>query len=94
LAGELLIELENDQLSIQFLPTQENKAKKLYINIAWLGSGYVSRVTRGENRGKKLSNDFIVLELNRQKLERTAEGYIATLRGPVQRASESVYVRC
>lgn len=43
-------------------PNNLNKFKKLSINVAIMGGGYKDHVTRGENSGRLLSSDFVVLK--------------------------------
>lgn len=40
-----------------------------------LGFGIVSKVTRGENRGRTLEHDFVVLDYRTAKMNENAEGY-------------------
>jgi len=42
--------------------------KPLWANIAVLGMGLTTRVQRGENSGRTLAHDFVVLSLERQLL--------------------------
>ena len=44
-------------------------------HVAWLGFGLVSDVRRGENAGRALHHDFVVLEHASAKLSRDAEGH-------------------
>jgi len=44
-------------------------------HVAWLGFGLVSDVRRGENAGRTLHHDFVVLEHASAKLSREADGH-------------------
>lgn len=55
------------QFLIEFLP-QKLPYKNIQINMALLGSGISNKVTRGENRGRKLSHNFVVLDYKNQEV--------------------------
>lgn len=60
--GNLILSInENNQFEATF-ETQQT-GNKLILNIAVLGMGLSSEVQRGENRGRKLNHDFVVLAL-------------------------------
>ena len=50
-----------EQLLVQFQPADNIEADGLQLNIAVLGMGLSTQVNAGENRGKKLHHDFVVL---------------------------------
>lgn len=62
---------------ITFRPEKDFK-KALQANIALLGFGIHSNVTRGENRGRTLSHDFVVLNFNKKELSQEAGGVYQT----------------
>ncbi len=51
-----------DRLLVQFMPAEGVNGTGLQLNLAVLGMGLSTEVTRGENKGKKLHHDFVVLE--------------------------------
>lgn len=54
--GPLQASLEGNELVVQF--AQPNN---LVLNMAWLGNGLETIVKAGENKGRKLQHDFVVL---------------------------------
>lgn len=78
LAGELTLARDGPALSVHFTP-YGSPNDDLRISVVLLGFDLQSKVTAGENRGRNLSNDFIVLELQDEALRRAAGGYAATL---------------
>jgi len=63
---------------VSYVPAIQPRAK-LFADIALLGFGLVSDVTAGENRGRKLVNDFTVLKLERATLRRGHESFETTV---------------
>lgn len=61
--GELTLEIAGDQLSARFMPTDKtvNGAR---LHLAVVAFGLTSTVAAGENRGRQLAHEFVVLELN------------------------------
>lgn len=57
--GSLSITYQHPTLQVEFNGTLPNDAR---LNTAWIGLGLTSSVQRGENRGKTLQHDFVVLE--------------------------------
>lgn len=67
-AGELSIKLNGDQLDVSFDSTD---TKALFnVNIAVLGFDLKSEINRGENRGRELTHDFVVLGHKQVRLQR------------------------
>jgi len=65
-AGKVSITINNDSFTAHYIPSPENiDAKNLQLNVAILGVGLSNDVTRGENRGKTLEHDFVVLGISR-----------------------------
>ncbi|MEX1668260.1 DUF1223 domain-containing protein [Zhongshania guokunii] len=62
-----LWESPDDFITVDFKP-QVLADKPLWANIAVLGMGLTTRVQRGENSGRTLAHDFVVLSLERQLL--------------------------
>lgn len=55
--GVLEASLNENNLEVRFAQQQP-----LVLNMAWLGMGLITEVKAGENRGRKLKHDFVVLE--------------------------------
>jgi hypothetical protein len=53
-----------------------DETKKPVAHVAWLGFGLINDIRRGENSGRKLRHDFIVLTHDEKKL--SAEGDLST----------------
>lgn len=60
-AGRLTLQFDNDRFSAVYRPQAEGHTP-LVFNLALLAVGIETRVTRGENAGKTLPQDFVVLQ--------------------------------
>ncbi len=60
-AGELQLDLEGAQLQIRFQADAGLAAHPLQAHVVVLGMGQSTDVPRGENRGRRLREDFVVL---------------------------------
>jgi hypothetical protein len=76
--GTLTVEHDGDRLQVRYQPQSAGR-EDLRITVALLGFDLESEVTAGENRGRKLENDFIVLELKQEPLEQAENGWSVTL---------------
>ena len=66
--GVLRVSLGDDgQLTATFIPAT-TQSRSLTLNVALLGNDLQSDVKRGENSGRKLRHDFVVLELNQTNM--------------------------
>ena len=66
--GLLRVSLGDDgQLTATFIPAT-TQSRSLTLNVALLGNDLQSDVKRGENSGRKLRHDFVVLELNQTNM--------------------------
>ena len=72
--GVLKLEVHNQLAKIQFTPEQQVKSK-IKVNIALLGFDLHTSVKAGENKGKKLPHDFVVLAMNQSELQMHAKHY-------------------
>lgn len=63
--GPLSLHYDDGQVSVSFNPESKSPAS-LRLQIAWLGAGLETAVTDGENNGRRLKHDFVVLK--RQEL--------------------------
>ena len=87
-AGELRVEFNDQEITVQYTPSKAI-ADNLRVHVAILGFDMKSQITRGENRGRELTNDFIVLRLLETPLKSEAGQYTAVLPAivPVQKNS-------
>ncbi len=65
--GVLRIDLVNGEGSAQFTPANA-EMKNFQFNIAQLGFDLTNKVTAGENNGRNLRQDFVVLSLQSQPM--------------------------
>jgi len=72
--GELSVTLDNGTITASYTPTRE-MTKTLLLNIAGLGNGISTKVIAGENKGKNMTHDFIVLTLNSYPGDLSAKGF-------------------
>lgn len=61
--GKLSLVIKDKKLSATYAPETSAPAQPLTLNVAWLGFNLVTDVKRGENDGRKLEHDFVVLNL-------------------------------
>lgn len=81
--GELSLEIRGRDVTAQFAPTGRVPSRMM-LHVAVLGMGLQSSVASGENRGKVLRHDFVVLGLSRRAMDRDERGFRGTLRLPPQ----------
>jgi len=84
-AGTLTVERDGRRLKVRYLPA-DSGPKELRISVALLGCGLTSAVTAGENRGRRLENDFVVLDLRQAPLEPGGDAWTASLNAFEERA--------
>ena len=65
--GALKLTLENKKLVASFVPT-EGATNDVILHIATLGFDLTTKVGAGENSGRNLKQDFVVLSLTNQKM--------------------------
>jgi hypothetical protein len=71
--GVLKLSIANQKVVAEFVPT-ENGTKNVDLHVALLGFDLTTKVTAGENNGRSLRQDFVVLSLINQKMsDRKAE---------------------
>ncbi len=80
--GRLVVKAGADELAITFSPVPTLAVDKLVANIALLGFGLKSDVRAGENAGRELTHDFVVLEYARSTMNFHDGSYQATTRRP------------
>lgn len=67
--GDLTVTYVDKELRATFTGTLPDNAS---LNLAWIGSGLTSSVRRGENHGKILQHDFVVLHWQNQPMPTSA----------------------
>ncbi len=81
-AGRLTVTLrDRTTAEVSFVPTAATRGS-LRVEIALLGADLESDVKRGENGGRKLHHDFVVLHLGRAALTESGGRYSATITVP------------
>ena len=63
--GTLKVTVEDQDLLLEFIPEPGQLSDKLIFNVALLGFDISTRVKRGENSGKQLEHEFVVLDWKR-----------------------------
>jgi len=64
--GKISISVDNNgKFNASFAPAEGVSSDSLQLNVAVLGVDLSNEVTRGENRGKTLEHDFVVLGISR-----------------------------
>lgn len=77
--GVLRVSLGSDgKLSANYVP-ETRKPRGLALNVALLGNDLESDVKRGENSGRKLRHDFVVLDLIKIDMANGANGWIGSV---------------
>ena len=71
--------------------TEGADSDSLVAHVALLGLGITSEVSRGENRGRTLTHDFVVLGMESDSLERTDDGFTTRVNLPVTGHSAERY---
>jgi len=89
--GSLIVKADADELAISFQPVQTLAVDKLVANIALLGFGLMSDVRAGENAGRELTHDFVVLEYARATMSIDDGSYEATTRRPRSKVNADRY---
>ncbi|NNL99648.1 MAG: hypothetical protein HKO62_02785 [Gammaproteobacteria bacterium] len=93
--GELTVVRNDSVVDIRFVPTAETK--RIIAHVAVLGFGLETEVERGENAGKTLTHDFVVLNLSEVPLAAAADGHggrlwVDTESGAAVRTALAVWV--
>lgn len=84
--GVIIAELHDQSVSIRYVPRLPDSPKplmqQLEVHVAVLGFDVLTEVPRGENRGKKLVHDFVVLGATSQLMTRQEDQATAQLTLP------------
>jgi hypothetical protein len=78
IGGELTAVLSDDELRVVYTAPPATQVSAYRMHAAWLGMDQVSEVRAGENRGKRLISDFVVLEVAELPMV-VANGEVAVL---------------
>jgi len=82
IVGKLNVGVEGDQVMATFLTSKKNNPA--YLNVAVLGFDLITTVEAGENHGRKLAHDFVVLGYQRTAMETSEKGYLLTTKLPMK----------
>ena len=86
--GVLRVSVGDDgKVSATFAP-DTMQARPLALNVALLGNDLESDVKRGENSGRKLRHDFVVLQLVKTELIASGDRWIGSISIPKQNAEK------
>ena len=77
LVGKLSVQVFNKSAFIVFKPS--HKKKSLTVHIALLGMGFEEKIHFGENKGKRLMHDFVVLEHKQKTNKQTKNTWVMDL---------------
>ena len=81
LVGPLTAQLNDDHLDVEFTPSTAH-ADDIEVSVAVLGFGFETPVDAGENHGRELSHDFVVLGVSKRILDRDGTRFSGELRLP------------
>ena len=86
--GVLRVSLGNDEkVTATFIP-ETAKPRALALNVALLGNDLDSNVKRGENSGRKLHHDFVVLDLIKVDMVNESNRWTGSVALPRQFAND------
>jgi len=85
--GPLSLQYDEGEVAVAFDAAEPGKAS-LRLQLAWLGTGIETAVKRGENRGKKLAHDFVVLRWQSDVLH-PDEDYRKNVRFPADHLADA-----
>ena len=84
--GSISVNVRDGRFEARFEPAVD-VPESIELHVARLGFDFVTQVEAGENRGRELRHDFVVLGWSRHALKREGEGYGA--KGKLPAASNS-----
>lgn len=73
--GKLRIDIIDGQTRVTFSPVEQLSHQVLDLHVAILGFDLTTEVAAGENRGRNLAHDFVVLAFARTVIEQDAQIY-------------------
>jgi hypothetical protein len=74
---------DDEKLSASFIP-ERTQPRTLALNVALLGNDLESDVKRGENSGRKLRHDFVVLDLIKFDMANESNGWTGSVVIPMR----------
>jgi hypothetical protein len=77
--GKLVLTVRDGRAEVVFTRSGAVSSPPLVVEVALLGGGLVSDVKRGENCGRKLQHDFVVLHHTTASLRAEGDRFIATV---------------
>ena len=89
--GALTVTINAGKVTIAFIPSRPVIGDTLVANITLLGFGLTSEIRAGENSGRRLAHDFVVLTLKRKALHGEHGKYFATTSIPRSNVSAKRY---
>ena len=75
--GVLMATIGAQKVSVEYMPSRPVIGDTLIANIALLGFGLTSEIQSGENNGRRLAHDFVVLSLQQEVLIGDRGKYVA-----------------
>ncbi len=87
-AGNLRVTLSNETDVTAVFTREDSRTSPLQLHVALLGSNLESDVKRGENSGRKLRHDFVVLQLAKVDLIASGNRWIGSISIPKQNAEK------
>ena len=79
--GVLVVDVQNQAAQVRFTPTATTH-RNLNIHIALIGFGISTTVSAGENRGRTLSHDFVILNMTQESLQPEGPDFVAKVDMP------------
>lgn len=79
--GELRVRVDGRDVVVEFVPAGA-VGEPLSVYVALLGMGLVTEVSAGENEGRNLEHDFVVLSLGKAGMRASGTAYRSTLTLP------------
>ena len=86
-SGKLVATLQAQSLEVSFLPMLDklklDSLRAPRVHVAILGFGVETKVSRGENAGKRLQHDFVVVGYDQEKLvQQSAQTWVSKVSKP------------
>ena len=94
--GSISVSVRDGRFEARFEPAVD-VPESIELHVARLGFDFATEVEAGENRGRTLTHDFVVLGWSRHALKREGEGYgaqgkLPSVSNPAQRQALAVWV--
>lgn len=89
--GVLVGRMHGNSIDLQFDPAASISTRKLVGNVALLGFELVTEVHAGENRGRELHHDFVVLGHEQRSMDRSDGIFRTTVKQPHSDVSANRY---